>query len=120
MKECIKELNEWDSFLDHRNKSYDIEMKINFLFTDRDDRYSEKIKGIVTEMNNLEMKSLAYYYGRTIVNFLESTTPEKTKECFKEINVALLFSLLDWMNLPKYSKFKQNEILIKTQCLLEL
>ena len=23
MKECVKELNEWETFLDHRNKSYD-------------------------------------------------------------------------------------------------
>lgn len=83
-------------------------MKINFLFTQREEKYKDKIKGIVNEMDQLEMKTLPYYYGRSVNNFLESTNQEKTKECFKEINVALLFSLLEWMNLPKYSKFKQN------------
>lgn len=120
VKECIKELGEWDSFLDNKNKSYDIDMKVNFLFTEREEKHKEKIKGIISEFDGLDMKSLPYFYGRTMINFLESNSVEKVKECFKEINVALLFSLLDWMNLPKYSKFKQNEILVKTQCLLEL
>lgn len=47
MKECLKELNEWDPVLDNKNKSYDIDMKINFLFTQREEKYKEKIKGIV-------------------------------------------------------------------------
>lgn len=120
IKECLKELGEWDCFIDSKNKSYDMEMKVNFLFTERDDKYKDKIRGIVQEFEGLEVKSLPYFYGKTILNFLESSTLEKSKECFREINVSLLYSLLDWMNLPKYSKYKQNQILVKTQCLLEL
>ena len=95
-------------------------MKINFLFTERDDKYKDRIKSIVSDMEALEMGSLPFYYGRCVVNFLETTTQDKVKECFREINVAMLFSLLDWMSLPKYAKAQHNDILIKTQCLLEL
>lgn len=29
------------------------------------------------------MKTLPYYYGRSVINFLDSPNQEKTKECFK-------------------------------------
>jgi hypothetical protein len=30
-------------------------------------------------MDQLDMKALPYYYGKSVINFLETTTQDKTK-----------------------------------------
>jgi hypothetical protein len=72
------------------------------------------------ELEGLDQRSLPYYYGRSLLNFFENNTNEKGKESCKEINVSMLYALLEWLILPKNAKQRQNEILVRIQCLLEL
>ncbi len=112
-KECYKNLDKWDEILEERNEPLDMEGRIDYLF------YSKGQKGKITEiLNNLEQlntRQFPYFYGKSILNFLESNTVQN-----KELNISLLYSLLEWLSFPKNAVMNQNRMLVKIECLLEL
>lgn len=119
IKECYKNLNQWDNLAKFNANTHDMETRLDGLFSCREDK--ERIKNIVGELDSLDYKWLPYYYGRSLLNFMDQTGyVERTKESSKEINVSMTYALLEWLCLPRNAKHKQNEILVRTQCLLEL
>lgn len=66
-------------------------------------------------MDKIGVKQFPYYYGRSVINFLESNSNQN-----KELNLALLYALVEWLVFPKYSRHNQNRMLVKIECLLEL
>jgi|JI6StandDraft_1071083.scaffolds.fasta_scaffold120300_4 hypothetical protein len=64
---------------------------------------------IVGELDGLDFKWLPYFYGRSLLNFMDpSSYSERNKESSKEINVSMTYALLEWLSLPRNAKHKQN------------
>lgn len=59
-------------------------------------------------LDKIGVRQFPYYYGRSIINFLESSTSQN-----KELNLALLYALIEWLVFPKYSRNNQNRMLVK-------
>lgn len=117
VKECYKNLNQWDKLAELNSSCHDMESSIDVLFSCREDR--DRIKGIVGDLESLDYKWLPYYYGRSLLNFMDTGSyTERNKESSKDINVSMTYALLEWLGLPRNAKHKQNEILVRTQCLL--
>jgi hypothetical protein len=49
-----------------------METKVDFLFSCRDDK--DKIKQIVGELDSMDCRWLPYYYGRSLLNFMDAST----------------------------------------------
>jgi hypothetical protein len=49
-----------------------METKVDFLFSCRDDK--DKIKQIVGELDTMDYKWLPYFYGRSLLNFMDGGT----------------------------------------------
>ena len=82
VKECYKNLNQWEKLSDLNQNSHDMESKIDGLFSCREDK--ERIKLIVGELEGLDFKCLPYYYGRSLLNFMDAGTyTERNKESSK-------------------------------------
>jgi hypothetical protein len=110
-RECYRNLNEWDEIVE-KGKS-DIMGSTEFLFHAEGNK--EKINNILTGLDKIGVKQFPYYYGRSVINFLESNSSQN-----KELNLALLYALIEWLVFPKYSRHNQNKMLVKIECLLEL
>lgn len=61
------------------------------------------------------MSQFGYYYGKSIQHFLDTASSPN-----KDLNVALFYSLVEWLCFPKNARHQQNSMLVKIECLLEL
>ena len=68
----------------------------------------DKINNILGSLDKIGVKQFPYYYGRSVINFLESNSSQN-----KELNLALLYALVEWLVFPKYSRNNQNKMLVK-------
>jgi len=64
-----------------------MEGKIDYLFHSKGQK--DKINSILNHLDHLNNRQFPYFYGKSILNFLESSTSQN-----KELNISLLFSLL--------------------------
>lgn len=110
-RECYRNLNEWDEIVS-KGKS-DLLGNTESLF--HADGNKDRINNILGCLDKIGVKQFPYYYGRSVINFLESSSNQN-----KELNLALLYALIEWLVFPKYSKHNQNKMLVKIECLLEL
>lgn len=84
----------------------DVCASMDFLFHSSGDK--NKINNIIFDLEKLNQKQFAYYYGKSVINFLESSTSQN-----KELNIALLYSLLEWLCFPRNARHNQNKMLVK-------
>lgn len=103
-RECYRNLNEWDEVIG--NGKGDVLANTEYLF--HADGNKEKINEILTGLDKIGVKQFPYYYGRSVINFLESNNNQN-----KELNLALLYALVEWLVFPKYSRHNQNKMLVK-------
>jgi hypothetical protein len=108
-KECLKNLNQWDSIVDGRSE--DVAANADYLFHSSGNK--ERIASVIAELERFNSRQFSYYYGKSILNFLESTSSQN-----KELNIALLFALLEWLSFPRNARHNQNRMLVKIECLL--
>jgi hypothetical protein len=80
--------------------------KIDFLFHSKGQK--DKINNILSNLDSLNNRQFPFFYGKSILNFLESNTSQN-----KELNISLLFSLLEWLSFPKNAVMNQNKMLVK-------
>lgn len=71
-KECYKNLNQWDSILDSRTE--DVASNADYLFHSSGNK--ERINSVISELDRFGSKHFSYYYGKSILNFLESTSSQ--------------------------------------------
>jgi len=90
-----------------------MEGKIDYLFYSKGQK--NKINDILGHLEQLNTRQFPYFYGKSILNFLESNSVQN-----KELNISLLYSLLEWLSFPKNAVMNQNKMLVKIECLLEL
>ncbi len=90
-----------------------MEGRIDYLFYSKGQK--NKITDILNNLEQLNTRQFPYFYGKSILNFLESNTVQN-----KELNISLLYSLLEWLSFPKNAVMNQNRMLVKIECLLEL
>ena len=79
------------------------------------DGNKDRINHILGGLDKIGVKQFPYYYGRSVINFLESNSSQN-----KELNLSLLYALIEWLIFPTYSRHNQNKMLVKIECLLEL
>lgn len=84
---------------------------MDYLFHSKGNK--DKINGILNKFDQTNSKFFSYYYGKSILNFLESNTSQN-----KELNISLLYGLLEWLSFPKNAVMNQNKMLVKIECLL--
>ena len=75
----------------------------------------EKISAVLTDLEKMGIRQFPYYYGKSMLNFLEPSSNQN-----KELNIALLYALLEWLSFPRNASHNQNQMLVKIECLLEL
>lgn len=80
--------------------------KIDFLFHSKGQK--DKINHILSNLDSLNNRQFPFFYGKSILNFLESNTSQN-----KQLNISLLFSLLEWLSFPKNAVMNQNKMLVK-------
>jgi hypothetical protein len=68
----------------------------------------EKISSVLADLDRAGQKQFPYFYGKSVINFMESNTSQN-----KELNISLLYSLLEWLSFPKNAKYNQNKMLVK-------
>lgn len=71
-RECYKNLNEWGEVIE-KGKS-DVLGNTEFLF--HADGNKEKVSSILASLDKIGVKQFPYYYGRSIINFLESNSSQ--------------------------------------------
>ena len=110
IKECYKNLNLWDEL--EKDKS-DVSSKVESLFHCGNNK--SKINNILSDLQDNNCSQFDFYYGKSVLHFLDSASNPN-----KDLNMAMLYSLVQWLVFPKNAKCMQNEMLVKIQCLLEL
>ena len=110
--ECFKNLNQWQDIINVKQGG-DEYSNMEYLFHSSGNK--DKINSVLQELERIHQKQFPYYYGKSVLNFMESNTTQN-----KQINLSLLFSLLEWLSYPKNSMHNQNKLLVKIECLLEL
>lgn len=81
----------------------DMETKLNYIFHCGSNK--SKLTQIITEIeqNNPNPMQFGFYYGKSILHFLDSASSPN-----KDLNVALFYSLIEWLCYPKNARTKQN------------
>ena len=111
-KECFKSLNQWDEVLEcGAGSAVEMSSSMEYLFHSGSNK--ERISGVLGEIEKVGPKHFPYYYGKSMLNFLESSTNHN-----KELNIALLYALLEWLSFPKNASHNQNRMLVRIECLL--
>lgn len=110
-KECFKNLNQWDEIVDRQSE--DMDASADYLFHSSGNK--ERISNVIAQLDRCSNRQFSYYYGKSILNFLESSSSQN-----RELSLSLLFSLLEWLSFPKNARHNQNKMLVKIECLLEL
>ena len=54
------------------------------------------------------MSQFDFHYGKSVLHFLDSASSPN-----KDLNMAMLYSLIEWLCFPKNARCKQNEMLVK-------
>ena len=84
-RECYRNLNEWDEVIS-KGKN-DVLGNTEYLFHAEGNK--DKINNILAGLDKIGVKQFPYYYGRSVINFLESNSTQN-----KELNLALLYALV--------------------------
>lgn len=113
IKECYKNLNQWDEL--EKDKS-DISSKIESLFHCGNNK--SKISNMLNDLQDSTICQFDYHYGKSVLHFLDSVSSISNPN--KDLNIAMFYSLVEWLCFPKNARCKQNEMLVKIECLLEL
>lgn len=71
-RECYRNLNEWDEVIG--DVKGDVLGNTEFLFHAEGNK--EKINQILNGLDKIGVKQFPYYYGRSIINFLESSSSQ--------------------------------------------
>lgn len=71
-KECFKNLNQWDEIVDRQTE--DMDASADYLFHSSGNK--ERISNVITQLDRCSNRQFSYYYGKSILNFLESSSSQ--------------------------------------------
>ncbi len=64
---------------------------------------------ILTELeSNPNLCQFGYYYGKSVLHFLDSPPSPPAGLANKDLNVALFYALIEWLCYPRNARTKQN------------